>query len=342
MYRISFVVVGRKLKAEARWNKQISVMLLTRQGQQGEEMQRPCSLLVIQAHRDVPFHRHANRAVMQRQWRSSALGFCFALPGVCSWKNHNWHQMLLCMQWVSWRSSFVVSLWCDCYSSSQKAGTGGFLGSLKALQKVFRDVGPWSQVFVDKAQMYLKHLPEIRQVLYVAACCCLTIVLRFLENHQLPQTAYISVVELVRMQGREAAELEQIFQRYNQKQLRASSWGVKLVYLGTSSTLLTFPLSVILLLKGPSVPHGVKKPGAEAGDFTLSPVPCMAGEAADCQASGGQCGRQCQHRAVSSSSAPMCSVAPAAGQPGDKSAAVRAIHRYETCETCLFFLLGIK
>lgn len=73
-------------------------MLLTRQGQQGEEMQRPCSLLVIQAHRDVPFYRHANRAVMQRQWRSSALGFCFALPGVCSWKKHNWHQMLLCMQ----------------------------------------------------------------------------------------------------------------------------------------------------------------------------------------------------------------------------------------------------
>lgn len=136
MYRIGFVVVGRKLKAEARWNKQISVMLLTRQGQQGEEMQRPCSLLAIQAHRVVPFHRHANRAAMRRQWRSPALGLCFLLPGACSWKRHNWHQMLLCMQWASWRSGLAVylcCLWSDCCSSSQKAGTGGFSGSLKAL-----------------------------------------------------------------------------------------------------------------------------------------------------------------------------------------------------------------
>lgn len=52
----------------------------------------------------------------------------------------------------------------------------------------------------------------------------------------------------------------------------------------------------------------------------------MAGEGADCQASGGQPSRQCQQRAASSSSAPMCSVVPAVGQPGDKSAAVSAIH----------------
>lgn len=80
--------------------------------------------------------------------------------------------------------------------------------------------------------------------------------LGFLENHQLLLTQYISVVELVRMRGREAAEwqLEQIFQRYNQKHLSASSWGVKLVYLGATSTLSTFPLSVVLLLKGPPMP----------------------------------------------------------------------------------------